>query len=304
MIILMYRMISLDQMRYFVMAAKYQNINHAAKALSISPSAVSSAVTRIEEHLGHMLFDRVGRSIVLNKDGARLKKSLDGILDELIRIETNFSEESGKLDGEYRLAGSHFLSIRHLTRAWTQLQLIHPGLKGELIAAHTATVLEEVLRGTMDFGLCFSPMKHPDLEFRPFHQGQLRIAVRKGHPVLDMSAREQLKAISKFSAAIHKSSPGVEFCENHPIFGQFGIQPQIRLLYDSDDQAIEAVGLSDCWTFIPDLVFESFKKKIELLPMPRGWSAPYEVTGVFARHRQSNLVLEALVHQLATIWGK
>lgn len=59
----------LHQLRYFCAVAEHENITKAADALHISQPALSRSIKRLEEEMGVELFDRIGRSIVLNDKG-------------------------------------------------------------------------------------------------------------------------------------------------------------------------------------------------------------------------------------------
>ena len=60
---------TLDQLRYFLAAARFEHIGKAAQSVSISPSAISTAIAALEDELGCELFRREGKSIVLNVSG-------------------------------------------------------------------------------------------------------------------------------------------------------------------------------------------------------------------------------------------
>ena len=60
---------TLEQLRIFIAVAERQHATRAAEALNLTQSAVSSALTTLEGRHGVALFDRVGRSIVLNRAG-------------------------------------------------------------------------------------------------------------------------------------------------------------------------------------------------------------------------------------------
>ena len=53
------------EIRYFLAAAATENLQTAAQALSLSPPAISRAISRLETELGVKLFNRVGRNIEL-----------------------------------------------------------------------------------------------------------------------------------------------------------------------------------------------------------------------------------------------
>jgi LysR family transcriptional activator of nhaA len=56
-------------LRYFWAVARHGNLTRASRALRVSQSAVSSQIQQLEEHLGHALFERVGKQLVLTEAG-------------------------------------------------------------------------------------------------------------------------------------------------------------------------------------------------------------------------------------------
>ncbi len=54
---------TLDQLQYFVEAARRQHIGQAARFLNISPSAISHSIAALEEEFGQSLFEKQGRQI-------------------------------------------------------------------------------------------------------------------------------------------------------------------------------------------------------------------------------------------------
>jgi len=56
-------------LRYFWAIAQEQNLTRAAKRLHVSQSALSIQLRQLEERLGHDLFDREGRRLVLTEAG-------------------------------------------------------------------------------------------------------------------------------------------------------------------------------------------------------------------------------------------
>ncbi|WP_309730900.1 LysR family transcriptional regulator [Chamaesiphon sp. OTE_75_metabat_556] len=55
----------------FRRSAQHQSFSEAARQLSMSPSAVSRAVARLEDDLGIRLFQRATRSLTLTEDGTK-----------------------------------------------------------------------------------------------------------------------------------------------------------------------------------------------------------------------------------------
>lgn len=62
-------MLNYNHLRYFWFVAREGNLTRAAEALNLSQSALSTQIRKLEESLGHDLFERRGRSLVLTEAG-------------------------------------------------------------------------------------------------------------------------------------------------------------------------------------------------------------------------------------------
>ncbi|MFN3416955.1 MAG: LysR substrate-binding domain-containing protein [Caldimonas sp.] len=67
----------------FRVVARLGNLRAAAESLHLTHSAVSQQIKLLEEQLGHPLFDRRGRRIVLNAAGMALLRSVEPALAQL-----------------------------------------------------------------------------------------------------------------------------------------------------------------------------------------------------------------------------
>ncbi len=61
--------ITLRQLQIFVAVARTSSTAEAGRSLPLSQSATSAAINDIENLLGTLLFDRVGKRLVLNDNG-------------------------------------------------------------------------------------------------------------------------------------------------------------------------------------------------------------------------------------------
>jgi DNA-binding transcriptional LysR family regulator len=284
---------TLDQLRYFLETARLEHVGRASRSLAISPSAVSAAIAALEDELGTRFFDRVGKSIALNADGRKLQAHAQSLLGHLSSMKSDFAQGTA-FRGTYRLGASPFLAARVLAPAWSELQHKHPELIGDLRSMRTHDVLQGVLSGTLDFGLCFSPLPQPGLALTVLRKGPLVVAVRKGHPLARLSASSWLKRLSGFPAALHKAAAGVDLCETHPIFERYGIRPQVSLLFDHDEVAVQSLRRSDAWALLPDLVARSAGADLVALRAPAGWDASYSIACVAREKRAEDGVVAAL----------
>ena len=292
---------TLDQLRYFLAAARFEHIGKAARSVAISPSAISTAIAALEDELGCALFRREPKAIVLNDQGKYLRTEAEAVFDHLATIRKNLQGAAAAIQGSYRLGASHFLSTRVLAHAWFSLQREHASITGELCSMATANAIAEVIAGTLDLALVFSPLRSPELRQVDLYEGQLVIVVRRGHPVLRQPPRAQLEALSPYPAMFHKGETGVEICEVHPMFDKFGIEPKVCCLWESDDQAIEGVVHSDAWAMVPDYIVRRVGKRVTTLAPPKGWVAPYTISAITRPHRADNETLRLLVERMRAV---
>ncbi len=60
---------ALQDLRYFIAAAKTQHFGRAASSLNISQPAISRQIRELETELGIRLFERLSRGVRLSKAG-------------------------------------------------------------------------------------------------------------------------------------------------------------------------------------------------------------------------------------------
>lgn len=294
--------VTLDQLKYFYEAARLQHVGKAAIFVHISPSAISSAISSLESELGCKLFDRTRKSVVLTDAGKRLKDEAEKLLDHVQAIKGVVQGQSN-LNGTYRIGASHFLSSHFLTPAWSKLQSNYQNLVGDICSFPTAQVVRELVLGTLDVGLCFSPIQHPELSQSILYRGRLVITVCLNHVLLKRKGKLDLQELNKFPAVIHKGQPGVELCEAHPVFARYGVRPDIRFSFDNDTCAVERVRSSDSWTMIPDLVARSHSQQVKMINHPSNWDPTYFVALVVRKDREKNPVVQALRVQLENLFS-
>ena len=91
--------INADLLRTFVEVAKVEHLSRAAEALQADQSTVSRKIARLEQEVGVLLFERIGRNIRLTQAGRRLvgraERILDDLRDAIAEAEGAVAAESG-----------------------------------------------------------------------------------------------------------------------------------------------------------------------------------------------------------------
>ena len=86
----------LMQLRYFQVVALNQHITRSAEQLNVSQPAISVVISRLESELGVPLFDRSGRSIVLNAYGEVFLSRVNRILLDIDNAKKEINEMKGE----------------------------------------------------------------------------------------------------------------------------------------------------------------------------------------------------------------
>ncbi len=71
--------LNFHHLRYFWMVAREENLTRASRRLGVAPSTVSTQVRTLAESMGHPLFVRQGRALILSPHGEVVKQYADEI---------------------------------------------------------------------------------------------------------------------------------------------------------------------------------------------------------------------------------
>ena len=276
-----------------------EHLGHASKSLGISRSAISHGIAALEEEIGRELFTRQGRNLFLNAHGKVFQDRVGKVITELRQIKEAVSSDQLDLQGHYRLAGTHLLCQRWLTPAWTRWQNQQLKMTAEISTLRSAQVVESVLSGELDFGVCVSPQGQPELERKVLFTSRLVPTVSRSHPVRKVAAAKRLAALSQYPAVLAQEYRGIEMCgQTHPIFKRYGISPRFDCLVDSYDTAVEKITGSQAWGLEPEFLVRLFPKLLASLPLPTDWDAQIEVCAVWRKSRPLTTALRGLMNEL------
>ena len=86
----------LTQLKYFIEAAKTENLSKAARNLHISQPSLSRSISQLEAELGTPLFQRDGRRVHLNNSGRAFLKQIAPAVTRLQEAKLQFSDTADK----------------------------------------------------------------------------------------------------------------------------------------------------------------------------------------------------------------
>lgn len=144
-------------LRYFLTVAREESFSRAAKVLYLSQPTLSRQIRDMEQELGTPLFIRTNRNVVLTKEGMRLRKRAQEIVDLMDRTREEFSAPADDVSGEIYIGGGETHIMRHVAQVATQLRQDHPGIRYNLYSGSASDVFERLDKGLLDFGVVIEP---------------------------------------------------------------------------------------------------------------------------------------------------
>ena len=145
------RYFDIDQLRTFVAATEAGSLTAAATQVSLSQSAVSEQLRKLEERAGHALLTRSRTGVTLTPAGHRLL----GYARKLLAL----SEEAWRdlhgvaLQGELRLGVTDYYRPRELATLLARLGQRHPGVRLHVSVLKSDQVEAGHARGEFDVGI-------------------------------------------------------------------------------------------------------------------------------------------------------
>ncbi|MBN4068554.1 LysR family transcriptional regulator, partial [Desulfotalea psychrophila] len=165
--------ITLRQLEIFIAVAETAQVTKASKKLFVTQSAVSMALAELESQLGGSLFDRHGRSLLLNERGRYLLPLSKEILYQVANVVNSMSVKNDTLVGRINVVASTTIGDYILPYLIGAFKRIHPQIHINLLVHHTRYAESLVLDGKVEVGFVEGPVDNPDTVKRLWFKDEL-----------------------------------------------------------------------------------------------------------------------------------
>ena len=142
-------------LQYFLAVTREQSISGAAESLYLSHPTLSRQLKELEEELGKQLMIRGNRRITLTEEGMILRKRAEEIMELVHKAEAEISLSDEVVAGDVTVGAGETDGVRFLAKAAQSLQEKYPLVRFHFFSGDKATIMEELDRGLVDFGLIF-----------------------------------------------------------------------------------------------------------------------------------------------------
>ncbi|MFZ7090876.1 LysR family transcriptional regulator [Primorskyibacter sp. 2E233] len=149
-----------NRARAFLVTAEEGSLSAAARALGMTQPTLGRQVTALEEELGVMLFERVGRGLVLTKAGTQLMDHVRAMGEAAAAVSLAASGQAQEVEGHVAVTASEIYSMWLLPPVLRRLRDIAPGIKVEVVASNA---IRDLKRREADIAIRNARPDQPDL---------------------------------------------------------------------------------------------------------------------------------------------
>jgi DNA-binding transcriptional LysR family regulator len=181
----------------FVAVAEHLSFTKAAVQLGIDQPWLSRQIMQLEDQLGFTLFDRTGNGISLTPEGREFYEAARSIAVAADHVQIKAEEMSRRKKSIVRIGVSYAtIAVEARRELLDRYLAIRPNCELELDAVEwSSDVINQVLEGSMDFGICFGPVDEPNLEVCVLDDIVMTLAIPAEHKLAekDSVSLEELK---------------------------------------------------------------------------------------------------------------
>lgn len=256
-------MVSLKQIRYFVVTAEHGQITQASMDLSISQSAVTTAIKDLEYTLAVKLFFRSRQGMELTTAGREFLSHAYEILQK-VEEATALKSVSHGVKGELSIATTYTVMGYFFPAHLDKLRRMFPLLNITLHEKNRETIEEGLSSGLYDISLLLtSNITHPIIEVETLLSSPRRLWLSTNHPLLVLE-KIQLSDICEYPyimLAIDESA-----YTSFKYWSQTDYQPNIFLRTSSVEAVRSLVANNQGVTILSNMVYRQWSlegKRIE-----------------------------------------
>ncbi len=158
----------LRTMRYFLAAAREENMTRAAELLHVTQPTLSKQLKALEDELGKKLFTRHSFSIQLTEEGILLRKRAEDLVKMADKITTEFLTLDDVLGGDVYFGLAESYQIRYLAAAIKEFKKTYPDLHYHITSGDTEQVTEKLDKGIIDFAVLAQEPNTAKYHYLPF----------------------------------------------------------------------------------------------------------------------------------------
>ena len=172
---------NIETIRIFCDVLQHQSFSRGAAANSVSQSAATQSVHRVEKHFGVQLVDRSKRPFVLTPEGQACYEGFREVLELYDAVEARVRSLRMEIGGLVRVASIYSVGLHDMARSMQEFIRRYPKAKVKLEYLRPNKVFDAVLNAEADLGIVSYPTVTPDLAVIPWRSERMVLVCHPKH---------------------------------------------------------------------------------------------------------------------------
>lgn len=260
-------------MHYVYQVYKEKSFSKAAQKLFISQPALSATIKRVEEKVGHPLFDRSTKPLMLTECGEKYMEAAEQIMNIQQAFTDYVNEWQKGVVGNLTIGGTSLFTSLILPPLMAQFSKKHPNIQFTIVEDTTGNLEEKLQRGEIDLMMDNDELSPHLAQGQLFFEEYILVAVPKHWKINDRLSDFQLslddiqnpgRATRMISLDVFKEEPFVlQKIENDTrkraikLFQEADMHPTVLLEVDQQMTAYMITASGMGISFIGNLLISS-----------------------------------------------
>lgn len=179
---------TIEQLRYFLVAAQYLNFSRAADAMFVHQTTMSRNIAAMEEEIGAPLFIRMKYSLQLTSVGLLLRDKAETVIKEYESMTSEIKSAAEGISGHLTMLTPQ-IYFQMLALSYSDFTLKYPDIELSIDVCPLSkmdSVCQSVLSRDVDMGITFSqnvPEGNMELDFLKIYSEIQYLTVPLNHPL-------------------------------------------------------------------------------------------------------------------------
>ncbi len=182
----------LRHLRYFVALAESLSFTRAAERMHVTQSTLSHQIRQLEDELGQVLFDRIGKKVITTEAGQHFLLHAQRALKEVDAGIAVLQPRTGVLSGELRIGATHTFNIGLIPECVAEFLARHPTVKLCIEELAAEEIGGQLRARKLDVGIAYRPAGETEFAFEPLYNEELVFVAAESHP---LAQRRRLRMV-------------------------------------------------------------------------------------------------------------
>lgn len=236
-----------------------KSFQKAATLLHMTPSAVSHAISKLEDELGFPIFTRSKNGVTLTSYGEDLLPAFRNVINSNEALKEAISEINGLEKGTVRIGCFNSVCTNWIPFLVRDYNMIHPNVSIEIFQGTYDDIIKWIKSGVVDLGF-LSVSSAGNLPIYPLYNDPLVCVVPKNYPV-SQPDYITLDEIKDEDFVIQRTSCDADI-QNYLATHKLKIKSTYHVVDDLSTVALVSHGFGIC--LIPELIMQDISYPVDI----------------------------------------